>query len=342
MTSPDWKNGLSAVHPMFAVWNIAKGTVSQHEARFSAKVAKDLKDWKCEPAKIDDLTPRQGLAAGALAGLSGGFRASVCKSIANSPTAKTAEVFRFIRDVMTGVEIAAAVGVIALLIGVAANFLPIPLKLSLPQIMTFITGSAMMLLNFNIQSSDQELDTQNSKYVGLAGQAGSVVGQSLGWMACGLAPTAGLAMFNPAQASIVLKEVGEEAIEEISGELMALARTAQRQLKTAAFGQAFKTLRSALKDPNNPLYPILVQKFGKKTIDEWGNPGNKPWTINNAVEEYIETYKSPEIQAFLEEAWEEFQDGCMEASITFASAYSTMFKNPAQKIRKVKFGLKTK
>lgn len=337
MAGFDFSTGLSAVNPIFGVWALGKGAITQKEAELSAKVAKDLKDWKCEPAKIEDLSPRQGMAAGALKSLSSGFRSSVCKSIANSPTAKTAEAFRLVRDLMSGLEIVAAVGAVGLLFGVAANFLPVPIKLMLPQIMSFITSNAMMLLNFNIQASDQELDAQNSRFVGLAGQAGSVLGQSLGWLACGIAPTAGLAIYNPAQASLVLKEVGEEAIEEISGELMALARTAQRQLQRAAFGQAFKMARAALKDPKNPLYPMLVQKFGKKTIDDWGKPGNKPWTINNAVEEYIETYKSPEIQAFLEEAWEEFQDGCMEASLTFATAYSTQFKNPAQKIRKARW-----
>lgn len=335
MADFSWVPAVASGNPIAAIWGIGKSAITQKEAELSAKVAKDLKDWKCETATIEDLSPRQGMAAGALKGLSSGFKSSVCKSIANSSTAKTAEAFRFVRDIMTGVEIAVAVGGIALLFGVAANFLPVPIKLMLPQIMSFITSNAMMLLNFNIQASDQELDAQNSRFVGLAGQAGSVVGQSLGWLACGIAPTAGLAIYNPAQASLVLKEVGEEAIEEISGELMALARTAQRQLQRAAFGQAFKMARAALKDPNNPLYPMLVAKFGKKTIDDWGKPGNKPWTINNAVEEYIETYKSPEIQAFLEEAWEEFQDGCMEASLTFATAYSTQFKTPGQKLRRV-------
>lgn len=312
--------GLNILLPNFNLGNIRR-IATQEEKRLTKIVEERLKTWECNTEPIEDLKPRQGMAAGALKKLSTGFKTEICKSIRNSRTARTAEAMRFIRDVLTGVAIAGAIAGVGFLIGAASAFLPTPFRFLLPKLMQWLTSGAMFLLNFNIQATDKQLDKEGN-FVALAGQAGGALGKALGWAACGVAPTAGLAVYNPTKAKRVLLEVGNEAREEIVEELMVLVQTAQRQMMRQQFNKRFKNIRSFLKNPNNPFYPVLTKALGQKTIDNWGKAGNEPWSINIGVEKYIESYQTPEIREFLEEYWEEFIDGCQEASLTFANAYA--------------------
>lgn len=312
--------GLDVAIPGLGLGNIRR-SVGQAETAYKKKLEKDLALWKCSTAPIEDLTPRAGMVTGALKGLNQGFRSEICKSIRNSPTARIAEALRFAKDILTGVFVAIVVAGVAFLVGVASAFLPVPFRFLVPKVMQWLVSSSMFLLNFNIQATDEALDRQGN-YVALAGQAGGALGLALGWMACGIAPTAGLAVYNPTMAKRVMLEVGDEAREEIVEELIALVQTAKRQMMRQQFNKRFKNIRAFLKDPKNPLYPLLAKAVGQKTLDSWGNPGNKPWSINMAIEEYIESYQTPEIRAFLEEAWEEFIDGCQEGILVYANAYA--------------------
>lgn len=324
-SSIDWVDeginlGLNLLAPPLGLGTIRR-EVARAEKDLTKLVEKRLAQWKCSIEPIEDLTPKSGLATLALKGLSTGFKVQICKSIRNSPTARIAEALRFVRDILTGVFIAGVIAGVGFLLGMASAFLPTPFRFLVPKLMQWLTSGAMFLLNFNLQATDTQLDKEGN-FVAVAGQAGGLLGKALGWMACGIAPTAGLAVYNPTMAKRVLLEVGEEAREEILEELVTLVKTAQRQITKQQFNKRFKNVRAFLKDPKNPFYPLLTKALGQKTIDNWGKEGNQPWSINIGVENYIESYQTPEIREFLEEFWEEFIDGCQEASLTFANAYA--------------------
>ena len=306
----------------------------------------ELKKFKCGESKITSLSAEgaKGAATGALELLSGGMKGSICKHIEETyanrlKTAKEgislwAQAEKGVGDFLAGsgkaLGGAAWYGgalVIKTLWGFAAGvitvLLPDPFKKWWIAIVKWINQATYTLLNFNWNISDGELNKQSWRWINTAvGQSGELIGKSLGWIACGLSPVAGVAVFNPEQAALLLADVGEEAIDEIGEELYALANQIKRGATNAVFLQLYKGVRSILRNPQSPFYAPLVIIFGKERVDTWGTANSKPWSINIAVNEWIESFKNEAMQNFLEELYEGTIEGCQEGFITFANSAS--------------------
>lgn len=178
-----------------------------------------------------------------------------------------------------------------------------------------IVNTTQFVLNFDFGVSDAALDAQvRGIWAAYAAQLGGALGQGLGWVLCGLAPGAVVFKFNAAAGALILKEAGEEALDELAATVNLLCQTAVRNLARTSFNRQFKAIRRWLKRPGNPVYELLPQSLK----DAWQNGGS--WTIANQIEEAIETIDNVTIQNFVEELWEETGDSCIEAGYVVAGA----------------------
>lgn len=182
------------------------------------------------------------------------------------------------------------------------------------------------IYNFDWNISDQSIDQkfQSLKQI-MAGYAGETLGNSIGYLACGVLPSAGILTFNQPLGLYLLKEVGEEALDEFCDNMANMLRFGFRMLVQSFAYAAFKNTRKAIKhatSDKNPQTRAMVQRiFGAKTVqalDNWGEKDSKPWSFRIAVENQIESIKNPIVQEFVEEFYDEFKDACVEAGYVVA------------------------
>jgi hypothetical protein len=175
--------------------------------------------------------------------------------------------------------------------------------------------------NITDQSIDQLLAQQKAI---LAGQLGETVGNLLGYLVCGVIPSAAIMAFNEPLGAYLLKEVGEEALDEFLANFQQLLRMSFRmgvqRIAFEAYKNIRRNVRNLVKDPNSLTSRTIKNLFGDnvlKALQGWGTT-NKPWSFATAIEEWIESFNNPAIENFLEELIESFIDGCIEAGYVVA------------------------
>lgn len=191
-----------------------------------------------------------------------------------------------------------------------------------------IVGGVRYLLNFNINMDDSQIEEQiKQAEIALAAAKGSLAGQSLGFAICGLAPAATIAVFNQPLALYMMKELGEEAAEEISASLANLVKLQIQQSSRIGFLTLFKNhkdlIRGAAITIANGL--VLAGILTQESVDKANKERNKPWSIASALEDSIESINDPVEQAYWEEFWEELGDSCIEAGYILASSADSYF-----------------
>lgn len=188
--------------------------------------------------------------------------------------------------------------------------------------------ASLFLLNFNWNISDKQLDDQiKQAEIALAGARGSLAGQSLGFAVCGLIPTATIAVFNEPLALYMMKELGEEAAEEISQSLANVINLQLQLQVRRGFTALFKNYRTLFRGAAIGFAQTLVN-FGvldQESVDKANKNRNQPWSIAGALEDTIERIKDPQEQAYAEEFWDEFQEACIEAGFIVAGAADSYF-----------------
>lgn len=184
-----------------------------------------------------------------------------------------------------------------------------------------LVGGFQFLINFNWNATDAQLDGQiKQAEIGLAAARGRLAGQSLGYAICGLVPTATIAVFNEPMALYILKELGEEAAEEISASLANLITLQFKQQARSAFVNLYKNYRSLFRTGVEGIAQTLVD-VGVLTQDTVANmfiKRNEPWSFASALSDSIESIADPAEQAYAEEFWDELQDSCIDAGYIVA------------------------
>jgi hypothetical protein len=174
-----------------------------------------------------------------------------------------------------------------------------------------IVSASMFLYNFNWNISDAALDQQiQGQWNQLAGSLGGTLGNAMGWLACGVLPGTVMFSFNEALGLYVLKNVGEEALEELAGNIANLSRLTFAAAGKTAFAYLFKKARRAIR--------------GEVPEDA------KPWSFANQVEERVESIDNQAFQNFVEEFLEEASDACIEAGYVVANTLDSFMA--AQKL----------
>lgn len=191
-----------------------------------------------------------------------------------------------------------------------------------------IVQTTQFVYTFNWQQTDEQLDQYvKNMQASLSGQFGGTLGQLTGWLACGIIPSAGIFAFNEPLGLYLLKNVGEEALDELLGELENLIRASLRLTAQASLIKRFKNTRQAIKkwnkekDADDWEIQFLNDVFGgdiQDLIDSWGDEGNPPWSFQKAVEEKVDAIKNPNLRNFVEEFLEELAESCVEAGYVLA------------------------
>lgn len=213
-------------------------------------------------------------------------------------------------------------------------------KISAVKIWSIITTGAIFLMNFNWNIADEDLEARwKAAETVWWGQLGSTIGTALGWVTCGVIPSAVIFSFNRALAAHVLMNVGEEAFDEMVDELgllmtMTVRNAANRRLAEAFIGFRWLVKNAANGEEPDTLMGQLVQNYLndfpqlKEAAQSWGNKGAKPWVLSQKIEEFIENLPIEQKYVnFLEEMVEQFGDSCIEAGYVVAGSIDEYIAN---------------
>lgn len=201
-----------------------------------------------------------------------------------------------------------------------------------------IVATAQFILNFNWNTTDEEFEAAIvARERAWYGQLGETLGAAAGWFLCGAVPGMVLGTINEGLMLHVLKEVGEEGLEEVTGELKNLfAMGALHQMRNFS-GKLFVGMRALIKRAANGdadtlagnAIQMLVSKFPglKPVIDGWGKKGSKSWTITGAVNEWVESFPDGNFKEFLEEFIDALGESCIEAGYVVAGGIDSWILN---------------
>ncbi|ARV60604.1 hypothetical protein BZZ01_20040 [Nostocales cyanobacterium HT-58-2] len=183
-----------------------------------------------------------------------------------------------------------------------------------------VVSTVQYVWNFNWNISDRELDQQlqNSLNV-LAALLGGTVGNSIGYLACGVLPGAYIFSLNEPLGAHVLANVAEEMAEEFLANVNNLIRYSFISGVQALLMWGFRNVRKLIKS-NIAFVQAVFGDKAARAVQAWGQPNSKPWSfalaLNNAVESIPNTAVQNFVEEFLEEAWE----GCVEAGYVVANS----------------------
>lgn len=218
-----------------------------------------------------------------------------------------------------------SIGIIAI-VSVGAWLLALPALVALGVIVSFVAlftfavSAIRYVMNFNFLISDEEIEAQiKASFNAYWGTLGEVAGKSLGYLICGALPGSLLFAFNPTVAAVMFSQLGDEAQDEILGDLAALSMSVLGTIGNALALKGFKSARKWAKRPGSPVYDMLQKAMGKKAFAEWGKKSGKNWTINGHIENKVEGIKDPRLRAFTEEFLEGFSEGCLTGGIIYAT-----------------------
>lgn len=195
-------------------------------------------------------------------------------------------------------------------------------------IATFVAGlvvqSINFVMNFNWNATDAELDAITRQNIArLGGLVGGTLGNAFGWILCGVVPGLVIHKFNPLLGLKVLKDVGQEGLEELADNLALLVRSVLATATTWTVIQAYKGWRRLAKGwaKNDPILKSLIKLVPGlgKNIEKWGEKGSKPWTFAGARDELIEKLPDGWMENSIEELVEETWEACVEALYVVAA-----------------------
>ena len=191
------------------------------------------------------------------------------------------------------------------------------ISFSFTKLWSWIVSATQFIYNFDWNISDTAIDKQiEGLWNSFGGILGGAVGRAIGWIGCGLVPAATVFSFNQSLGTYLLKEVGEQALDEMLDAATAVINAGFRMGAQATFLWLYKDVRRALKDPSNPFGKALRGVLGEKTVDNWGT--GESWTFAKAVEKKIESIPNAFWRNFAEEAFEEGTEACIEAGFAVA------------------------
>ncbi|WP_413160083.1 hypothetical protein ACL6C3_16830 [Capilliphycus salinus ALCB114379] len=196
------------------------------------------------------------------------------------------------------------------------------------EIWTAIVQGTIFLLNFNFAASDADLEKQiMALEEQLALRRWNLYGYTLG---TAITATVGLGAtfaINEAAGIYLLKEAGEEILQDFAGEVSSYFMQWNDVQKQKRFIRTYIKTRRLLKavalNPASPLAPIAKSIWGEKAIQDWGvRSGN--WTISGWIQKQID--KLPEkLGNRVEEFLEGLGEGVTETGYTIASALDRYF-----------------
>lgn len=191
-----------------------------------------------------------------------------------------------------------------------------------------VTQTVRFILNFNINQTDAQLDEQvKQAEIAIAATRGRLKGQSLGFAICGILPAATIAVLNEPLALYMIKELGEEAIDEISGTLATLVQLQIQQGARKGFYNLFKNHRDLIRAAliGTARVGAFLGFLTQESVDKANKERDKPWSIAMSLEESVDSIEDPLVKAEAEAFWDEFGDACIEAGYVVASSADSFY-----------------
>lgn len=160
--------------------------------------------------------------------------------------------------------------------------------------------SITFIVNFNWNISDAELDQQvDQGWAALSGQLGGTLGNAAGHLICGIAPGVFMFRLNVPLALKMIKEAGEEFLDEFGANLNMLIRSLIATSSRAVFSYLFKKIRKSL-------FP-----------DKTGN--HEPWSFAIGWDNYLDSIDDNRVRQYTEESVEEGWEACTQAGYILAN-----------------------
>lgn len=213
---------------------------------------------------------------------------------------------------------------------------------SLTNLWSMFTSAAIELYYFDWNQPDAALDAQaKNSWMQFSNILGGTAGQAIGYFACGVVPASSLMAFDERLAVHVLREVGEEAWEELRYQFAFALQLSIRNLTRQTANWLYKGARRWLKEPGNPFARALFGGRTEEVQQKWGEAQAQPWSFAIEVEERIERIPSTFWQNFTESMIEEAIDSCIEAGYVVAQSIEGYYADrraaqavtvPAQKV----------
>jgi len=211
------------------------------------------------------------------------------------------------------------------LIGFVMSQIP-NLTWSLSGLWSLFTSSAIELYYFNWNIPDDQLDRQaQARWQMYGSLLGGTAGNAIGFFACGVVPASSLMVFNEDLGVYVLREVGEEAFEELTFNLSYALRLSVRNMARQSFSWLYKGARRWLKDPENKVLNRLFPGRAEEIKQKWGESDSQVWSFAQEIDEQIENIPSQFWQNFTEELIEEAIDACIEAGYVVANSVESYY-----------------
>lgn len=203
-------------------------------------------------------------------------------------------------------------------------------SISITAIFNWLIQAANVIYRFNWNLSDADINRLvNQNFTAMSAVWGGVVGQSLGWFT-GIAIGSGISYLLPViggatLARAVAGKASKEALTEIAYVLRGAVRQTASSLGANALLLGYMQIRRLIK--RAPL-DLLKSVFGDSADfikNQWGNDGGPNMSLANQVDERIESIQNPMVRAFIENAYDEFWDGFLEAGFIIAAEFDTAY-----------------
>ncbi len=205
---------------------------------------------------------------------------------------------------------------------------------SLSKAWGFFCSGVQYFWHFNWNASDEELDNSlKSAWDAFGGQLGGLAGKAAGSLVV-LGGGAALFCFNEALGMHVLREVGQEAFDELVGSAAPVLQSLSNLAGRWAFNSAYKGIRDAMGMNPDSFYRsddelVEMQLRGEISFDQRmkmrkGRDAlkaeRKPYTFAQEFENWIESFPEGFVRNFVEEFFEEGFEAIQELGYVAFSA----------------------
>lgn len=198
---------------------------------------------------------------------------------------------------------------------------------------SWCVAAEQFIWNFNWNSTDAELE-QNIKgqYAALTGQLGTTLGQTFGYITCGIVPGAIIFAFNEPLGTQILIKVTEKFVENFLQNLGILLQQTLILGTQILLTETFKTVRKILKSTS----PLIQEFLGKSNgvsnaLDAWGGEKSKPWSFAKAYQDTQDSIFGKEGAGaqFANQFSQQATQSCIEAGYVVANTADTFLAHQA-------------
>ena len=196
------------------------------------------------------------------------------------------------------------------------------LRFSVTAIVNLCVSIKNYVMNFNWNMGLDEANANlKSGIESLAGSFGGLLGASLGYLVCGAVPGILMFKFNEALALHVLKEVGEEAVQELAGRISGLIRQSSNVFVRGLIEYGYVAVTSGAKGIFTEVTNTILTASGRgQRLEQAKKTKKEPWSFNKGIEDFVESIPVQAIQNFVENFLEEADEACIEAGYVVAGS----------------------